>query len=299
MLKETVSEFSDDAGTTMAAAMAYYTIFSLPPLLVLILLTAGMVFNPQEVYQALTAQTQQLVGTQAAEQIKTMIQAAQSTGSRGLMATLLSAGALVIGATGMFAQLQYALNQMWEVEPDPEQSTWATVKNVVFKRLLSFGMIVVIALLLLISLAVTAAISAIGQQLAAGLPDPFSQAFFQVINILLSLAIVTVLFAAVFKVLPDARIGWSDVWLGAGVTALLFVVGKFLIGYYLGQSDPGSTFGAAGSLVVILIWVYYTAVILFLGAEFTQVHVRSHHATIEPSSGAVKIRREKQYVRES
>jgi len=208
--------------------------------------------------------------------------AEQKSASGSGFRLILSIGGLLFGATGAFVSLQTALNRAWEVEPDPKSGG---IRNFITKRLFSLGMVLGIAFLLLVSLAVTAALSAVGGALFGGLGKMFGE----ILNFLLTFAVITLLFGAMFKVLPDAKIGWRDVWVGAIATALLFVIGKTLIGLYIGQSDPGSTFGAAGSLAVLLVWIYYAAVILLLGAEFTQAWMKMHGRTIEPEAGAVRI----------
>lgn len=284
ILKHTFREFSDDDGPSMAAALAYYTIFSLAPLLVLIILLVGLFVEPQQVEGQVVRQIGSLVGPEAAEQIQAMVRrASEHLETGGLLTTLLGLGALLFGATGAFAQLQHALNKAWEVKPDPEQGG---LKNFIVKRVLSLGMVLGVAFLLLVSLVMSTALSAFGAMLAEAVPFLGPVMLF-LFNAALSLAVITVLFAALFKVLPDAEIGWRDVWVGAAVTALLFVAGKFLIGFYLGRSDPGSVFGAAGSLAVILVWIYYSAMILLLGAEFTQVWTTQAGRQIAPSEGAV------------
>lgn len=297
ILKKTFSEFSNDDCSRMAAALAYYTVFSLPALLVLVIMIAGTLWEPQDVSGVIDTQVRDIVGRDGAEQVQAMIESARErmSGSGGLLATLLGIGTLLFGATGAFAQLQDALNRAWEVEPDPESGG---VKNFIFKRLLSFGMILGVAFLLLVSLVVSAAISVISAQAAHILPAGISSALLYAIQLALSLGIITLLFAAIFKVLPDAEIAWRDVWVGAAVTALLFVVGKFLLSFYFGRSDPGSTFGAAGSLVLILVWIYYSSMILLLGAEFTQVWARRHGSGIQPSEGAVRVVQERKHVRD-
>jgi membrane protein len=215
-----------------------------------------------------------------------MIQHAQQKVQGGFSLGLaLSVAGLLFGATGAFAQLQKALNTAWEVTPDPEQGG---LKNVLVKRVFSLGMILVIAFLLLVSLVISSLLSTFSEQLGGVLPGGLSAAAAWVINAAVSLAIITLLFAAIFKVLPDARIAWRDVWVGAFVTALLFTIGKFLIGLYVGQSDPGEAYGAAAALAILLVWVYYSAMIVFLGAEFTQVWARRHGTGIEPDDGAVR-----------
>lgn len=286
LLKQTIQEFMADGCPNMAAALAYYTIFSLAPLLVLIILLVGFFFDPQEVEGQLIQQIGGLVGPEAAEQTKEMVRSAdERLADGGVMTTLIGLGALLFGATGAFAQLQQALNTAWEVKPDPNQGG---LKNFIGKRILSLGMVSGIAFLLLVSLVVSTALTAFGTLLTDAVPF-LGKPMLLVLNFLISLLIITVLFATMFKVLPDAEIAWRDVWVGAAATAVLFVIGKFLIGLYLGESDPGGVFGAAGSLALILIWIYYSAMILFFGAEFTQVWTKRAGRHIVPSAGAVRM----------
>jgi membrane protein len=296
LLKKSAKDFMDDHCPRMAAALAYYTIFSLPPLLILILMLVGLIWDPQAIERALEGQFAQMVGPQAAEEIHTIIQNANRPGTGGPLATLLGIAALVFGATGAFIQLQAALNRAWEVEPDPEQGG---LKNFLLKRLFSFGMILGIAFLLLVSLVLSAAISSVGQALAGILPGGLSDVALQALNLMISFAVIALLFAAIFKILPDATIAWRDVWVGAIVTALLFVAGKFAIGFYLGRSDPGQAFGAAGALAVLLLWIYYSGLILLFGAEFTQRWAESRGTGIEPEEGAVRVVEEKRHIRDA
>lgn len=288
MLKQTFKDFSDDECPQMAAALSYYTVFSLPPLLVLILLLVGIFVDPQQVQEALSSQLGSLMGPEARSSVADIFQNAKrpdvSKGAAGILGIL----GLLFGATGVVGQLQGSLNKAWEVEPDPEQGGW---KSFVFKRLLSFGMILGIAFLLLVSLALTAALSAFGDALGAlgGISGPV----LHVVNLAVSLVVIVGLFAAMFKVLPDAEIAWKDVWVGALVTAVLFLVGKFLIGLYLGRSDPGAAFGAAGSLAVMLVWIYYSSMILLFGAEFTQTWTERRGGGIRPEPGAVRVEERK------
>lgn len=295
LLKQSGKEFGEDGCATQAAALSYYTIFSLPPLLLLILFILGAVLDPREVQAQLEGQLGALMGPSGAEQIRTILREADQPGSGGLLPTVLSVAALLFGATGAFGQLQSALNRAWEVTPDPEQGG---LKAVLLKRVFSFGMILSIAFLLLVSLAVSAALSAFGDALGGFLPSGVSATLLQVMNQLISLLVIAGLFAAIFKVLPDARVAWRDVWVGAGFTALLFVAGKFLIGLYLGQSNPGEAFGAAGSLAVMFIWIYYSSMILLFGAEFTQVWAKRHGSGIAPARGAVRVLEQKRHIRE-
>jgi len=287
LIKATFKDFFDDNAPRLAAALSYYTIFALPPLLVLILMIAGAVVDPADLQGRIQTQMQSMLGPDAAAQVTTIIENASRPGTGGVLATVLSIAALLFGATGAFAQLQAALNTAWEVKPDPEQGG---LKGFIMKRVTSFGMILGVVFLLLVSLVVSAAITAFGDMIG-GMLGGLSGVLLQVIQVALSLGIITLLFATIFKVLPDAKIAWKDVWVGAAVTALLFVVGKFLIGFYISRSEPGSAYGAAASLAVILVWVYYAALILLLGAEFTQQWARRKGGGIEPEDGAVRAER--------
>jgi membrane protein len=286
LFRRSIKEFMDDDCPTMAAALSYTTVFSLPPLLVLILMIAGAVFDPERVQTALQTQFGGLMGPSAAGQIQTILEHAKRPGSGGLVVTLLGVAALLIGATGAFAQLQAGLNKAWEVKPDPKQGG---MKQFIRKRLFSFGMILVIAFLLLVSLVVSALISALGHMLQSLLPGGVSEVLLYVVDLAVSLAVIASMFAMMFKVLPDAEIAWKDVWPGALVTAVLFVLGKFLIGFYLGRSNPGEAFGAAGALALILAWIYYSSLILLFGAEFTEAFAEGRGHWIKPEPGAVRV----------
>ena len=295
LVTDSAKEFVEDDCPTQAAALSYYTIFSLPPLLVLILMILGKLVDPQDIRGQLETQIGTLMGPSAAEQIRTILQEAHGPGSGALLSTVLSIIALILGASGAFGQLQASLNRAWEVAPDPEQGG---LKAFLLKRVFSFGMILSVAFLLLVSLVVSATLSAFGSALGGMLPEGVSATLLQVLNQVVSLAAVTVLFAAIFKVLPDARVALRDVWVGAAVTAVLFVLGKFLIGFYLGRSNPGEAFGAAGSLALMLVWIYYSSMILLFGAEFTQAWAEARGGGIAPERGAVRVVQEKKQVRE-
>lgn len=294
LLKSSGADFIEDDCTTQAAALSYYTIFSLPPLLMVLLLILGAVVNPQDIRGQLEVQMGTLMGPSATEQIRTILAQLHQPGSGNVLATVLSIGGLVLGATGAFGQLQAALNRAWEVAPDPRGG----LKALLAKRLFSFGMILSVAFLLLVSLILSAALSAFGGALGRMLPDGISTTLLQVVNLAISFLVITALFAAIFKVLPDAKVAWRDVWVGAAVTALLFVIGKFLIGFYLGRSNPGQAFGAAGSLAVLFVWVYYSSMILLFGAEFTQAWVERNGGSIAPERGAVRVVEETKHIRE-
>lgn len=284
LVKNSFKDFMDDECPRMAAALSYYTVFALPPLLILLLLIAGAVFDPQQVQNSIQTQMGSLMGASGAQEIGTIINQAERPGGRGIKAVL-GVGALILGATGAFLQLQSALNRAWEVEPDPRQGGF---KNFVFKRLLSLGMILGVAFLLLVSLALSAAVSAIGGVAGRLIPGASSAILF-LFDTVITFAVVTGLFAAIFKVLPDARIAWKDVFVGALVTAGLFTIGKFGLGFYLGKSNPGEAFGAAGSLALVLVWIYYSSMIVLFGAEFTQQWAVNRGSGIEPETGARRM----------
>ena len=285
LLKQSLKDFGDDDCPRMAAALSYFTVFSLPPLLILILTLVGVFVEPEQARGMIQEQVGSVMGGSAAEEIQTMIEQANRPGGSGPLKTILGIAALILGATGAFMQLQAALNRAWEVEPDPEQGG---LKNFVFKRLLSLGMILALAFLLLVSLVISAVVTGLGSAVGQVIPGA-SQWLLLLLNFVVSLAVVTALFAAMFKVLPDAVIAWRDVWVGAGVTALLFMLGKFLLGLYLGRSNPGEAYGAAGSLALILVWIYYSAMILLYGAEFTQAWAIRHGSGIRPEPGARRM----------
>jgi membrane protein len=263
LLAAAAKDFIEDKAPRLAAALSYYTAFSLPPLLVAVIGIAGVVYGVDEVRERILSQVASLVGTDSATTLgEAITNAQQSTGSG--VALVLGFFTLLVGATGAFGQLQEALSTIWEVEPKKGGGIWRLVRS----RLLSFGTILGTGFLLLVSLSVSAAIGALVD--AAGGVDWIAP-YLAALDVVASLIVITCLFALIFKVLPDTRIEWRDVWVGAGLTAILFVAGKFAIGFYLGVSDVGSAYGAAGSIIVILVWIYYSALILFFGAEFTQV----------------------------
>jgi membrane protein len=267
----------------MAAAMSYFMAFALPPLLVIILMLVGLVLDPADVQGRIRDEMARLLGTDGARFIQEMITAANRPQNRGFLPAAMSILVLLVGATGAFGQLQAALNRAWEVTPDPKVGG---IKRFVGKRLLSLGMVITIAFLLMVSLVLDTALTAVGDGLGAmgGVPDVALEG----IHVLLSLAVITTLFGVMFKYLPDAIIGWRDTMVGALFTAVLFQGGKVLIGLYLARSNPGSAFGAAGALAVILVWLYYSSMIVFLGAEFTQVWATERGKGIEPEQGAMR-----------
>jgi membrane protein len=286
LLKHAFRDFFDDKCTRLAAALSYYTVFSLPPLLVLLLLVLGAVMDPQDVRGLLEGQLGSLLGPAGSNEVREMLQnAEQPDFSKGAIA-LVGVGALLFGAVGAFVELQNALNTVWEVQPDPQQGG---IKRFITQRIVSFGMVLTIVFFLIVSLVVSAALSAFGGMIDRMLPDPLSGVVLQIINLVVSLAVLTLLFALLFRYVPDARIQWRDVAVGALATAVLFTVGKYALGLYLGRSNPGDAFGAAGALALLLVWIYYSAIIVFLGAEFTQAWAKQRGSGVHPADGAVRV----------
>lgn len=282
----TARKFFADNCPQMAAALSFYTFFSLPPLLLLLLIVTGTVLEPEQVQSRLIAQIQDMIGPQGAEQVRTMLGALQQPEGRGLLPTLLGGGALLFGATGAFAQLQGAMNTAWQVQQDPARGD---IRNFLVKRVFSLAMVLAVAFLLLVSLALTAALAAFGAFIAGFGPGAFSERLLLGLEHAIALSVITCLFAAMFKVLPDAQIAWRDVTIGAFVTALWFLAGRFVIGLYLGGTDPGTAYGAAGSLAVVLIWVYYSSMVFLFGAEFTHVYATRRGGGVRPDKHAVRV----------
>jgi membrane protein len=290
LVKNAAVGFWKDECPRMAAALSYYTVFSLPPFLILLVTIAATMLDPKDIQGAILAQMKSLLGDQGALQVRAMMENADRPGSGSGLASIFSIGALLFGATGVFLNLQTALNDAWQVEPDPKKGG---VKNFLLKRVFSFGLILAIVFVMLVSLALTALLTALGNYVGGGLPE----GVLLVLNFIFSFAIVTFLFAAMYKYLPDARIEWRDVWVGAIVTAILFDLGKFLLGFYLGKNDPGDVFGAAGSLALVLIWIYYASMIVLFGAEFTEAWAEERGAGIKPKHGATRVFEQKVRVR--
>ncbi|HEY9642158.1 MAG TPA: YihY/virulence factor BrkB family protein [Coleofasciculaceae cyanobacterium] len=287
LLQETITEWNEDNVPLLAAALAYYTVFSLAPLLVIAIAIAGAFFGENAAQQEIAGQIQGMVGRDGAEAIQTMIQNAHKPNSGGTIATVLGVITLLLGASGVFGQLQTALNTIWEVKLKPGRG----LKGFVQTRFLSFAMVLVIGFLLLVSLILSAVLAGVSHFFGNMLPG--FAAIGEGLNFVISFGVTTFLFAAIYKFLPDVKVPWKNLWVGAAVTALLFTLGKFLIGLYLGNSGISSTYGAAGSLVVILVWIFYSAQILLIGAEFTQVYSKYRGLPIEPSKHAMKISKEK------
>jgi membrane protein len=274
-----INNFIADRAMTRGAAIAYYTTFSLAPILLLVIAIAGLVFGEEAVRGAIMGELGGLMGGEGAKALEDMVQSASDTGS-GIAATTISVILLVIAATSVLAELQDALNVIWNAPPQNISGWWSLIRA----RLLSLALIGAIAFLLLASLAVSAAVTAFGKYFAGA----EGSALLEVLNFVVSFLVLTGLFALVYKILPDRRLAWRDVGVGAAVTAALFSIGKFLIGFYLGTTDLASSYGAAGALILVLVWVYYSAQIFLLGAEFTKVYAlgpqRSEELAEEPPS---------------
>ena len=276
-LREVVTEWRKDNALSLGAALAYYALFSLAPLLVLIIAIVGLAFGRAAAQGEIVARVAGAVGPEAAKVIEGMIARASAPAS-GVIATVASLATMLFGASGVFGQLQAALNQIWGVTAGRVRG----VRGLVRRRVTSFSLILGIGLLLFLSLVVSAVLAAVNQLLAEHLP--VLSALLPPLNFLVSFLMITALFALIFKVLPDAPMHWRDVWFGAAVTALLFTLGKTLIALYLGRTGRTSVYGAAASLVVLLLWVYWSAQILLVGAEFTEVYSRRYGSRREDAA---------------
>lgn len=275
LFKSAGKEFSNDKGTTLAAAIAYYTIFSIAPLLVIAIAIAGLVFGQAQAQAQIVNQLRAFMGNAGATAIEQMLANANKAHG-GTWAIIIGVVILLLGAAGVFIQLKQSLNMVWNV---PQQKTASGVKGLISQRLLAFGMVFAIGFLLMVSLVVDAAISSFAKYGSTTLPG--GEAVWQGIQLGISFVVFAVLFAMMFRFLPDIHVRWRDVWFGAFFTSLLFIIGKYLLALYIGKSSVGSSFGAAGSLVVLLVWIYWSSNIFLFGAEFTQVHARSRGEKLE------------------
>jgi membrane protein len=279
LLKETVVQWEDDQASRLAASLALYTLLSIAPLIVVSLVVAGFAFGEEAARGQLSRQVGQVVGSQAGSAIEALVDNAHAP-STGLIGSSVGIVVLLFGASGVFGELQTALNQIWNVKARPGRG----IRGLLRDRFFSFTMVMGVAFLLLVSLVVSAALSTLTTHFEHVLTWP---ALWLVLNALVGLAVSTLLFALIFKVVPDAKIAWRDVWVGAFVTAVCFSLGKGALAWYVGRSATVSPFGAAGSLVALTVWVYYSAQILFLGAEFAQVYATRFGTRIEPTKNAV------------
>jgi len=271
LVKKSVQAWLDDYASSMGAAIAFYTVFSLAPLILIVIAIAGFFWGEDAVRGELLRQIGGMVGDNGAMAIEGVVKSSAEEPDQGIAATIISVVVLVVGATTVFAELQSALDRIWKV---PARDRKTGIWNLLRSRLLSFGLVLSLAFLLLISLVVSTLLSALGGWLGGLMPG--WELVLQALNVLVSFGIVVVLFAMIYKFMPQAEVAWKDVWTGAFVTALMFEVGKLAIGMYVGKSSVASSYAAAGSLVVVLIWVYYSAQVFLLGAEFTWVYANEH-----------------------
>jgi membrane protein len=269
LIKMSVLSWRQDYASSMGGALAYYTLFSIAPVLIIVIAVAGFFLGPEAARGEIVTQLRGLLGEDGASAVQGLLESA-SEPEEGIIATISSIALLLLGATTVFAELQSDLDRIWRAEAKPLNGLWAFLRA----RLLSFGMILALAFLLLVSLVLSAALAVLGKWWGGWFEG--WAVLLEILNFIVSFAITTGLFALIYKLLPRADIAWRDVWIGAAVTALLFAVGKFLIGLYIGRSGIASGFGAAGSFVVLLVWVYYSTQIFLLGAEFTWVYAHEY-----------------------
>ena len=283
ILQDTFNSFLDNRGLKLSASLSYYTLFSLAPLLLLMISLAGVFFGREAIQGQVFGEINGLIGNDAAAQIQEIIKNMELSGET-TMAVIIGGITLIIGATSVFVDIQESINIIWKVKPKPKRG-WLKILS---DRLLSSSLIVGLGFLLIVSLMVNGALLAFSEWLKGYFPD-VTVIVFQIANIVVSFVVIMTLFGVIFKFLPDAKIAWKDVKSGAFFTACLFMLGRFLIGLYINYTSAGSAYGAAGSLIVILVWVYYTAAILYFGAEFTRVYAEYTGARIEPADYAVYV----------
>lgn len=283
VIKGTASAFSQDNCVKLGASLSYYTIFSIGPLLIIIISLSAIFYGREAVQGKLYGQISGLLGSDAAVQIQDIIKKSHHA-NKGFLGTIIGTVVLFIGATGIFTEIQDSINYIWSLRAKPKRG----IIKYLINRLLSFSLIVSLGFLLLVSLVVSALLDVLSDRLTLYFPHTTVYIFY-VINLIIILVIITVLFAIIFKVLPDGRIKWKDAAIGAGFTAVLFIIGKAGIGYYLGRSNLGATYGTAASVIIILTWVYYTSIILYFGAEFTKVYALEYGGGIVPNETAVFI----------
>lgn len=275
--------FLDDKGLKLSASLAYYTVFSLAPLLLLLISIAGAIYGKDAINNKIFGEINGLVGNDAAKQVQDVIKNMQLSG-KTTSAVIIGSATLLLGATTIFIEIQESINMIWKVKTKPKRGWLKLLKD----RLLSSSLIVALGFLLIVSLIINGLVIALSGIITRYLPD-ITVIFVNILNIVISFAVIATLFGVIFKVLPDVKIGWKDVRSGALFTAVLFMIGRFGIGLYISTTGAGSTYGAAGSLIVILVWVYYTAAILYFGAEFTQVYAEFKGIKIQPATYAVHV----------
>lgn len=284
LLKTTFKAWNAKDPFRESSIIAYYAIFSLPALLAIVVAIAGFAFGHEAVTGQLSNQISAAMSPETAKQVEDMVAKASESKS-SIWATIIGVATLIFGATGVFVQLQKSLNNIWEVKVDPKkQGIMATIKSRVF----SFGLIVSIGFLMLISLVITSVLTALSDWVKARWPD-YLLYVFEALNFVVTFGVITVMFALMYRILPDAKIKWRQVWLGAALTSLLFILGKFAMGLYFGKADPASAYGAAGSVVLILLWVSYSSMIVFFGAEFTKSYADLYDGGAAPAENAIKV----------
>jgi membrane protein len=289
-LKQVFTEFAEDDILKYSASLAYYTVFSLAPVLIVIISICGVLFGKEAIQGHIYGQIKGLVGNDAAVQIQETIKNIHLTG-HNIFATIISIIVLLIGATGIFGEVQDSLNKIWGLRIKTKKTWWKLIIN----RLLSFSLILCIGFVMMVSLLLNALVSAFGTFLARYFSE-FSVILVQLTDNVLTFIVTTFLFSLMFKVLPDAKIKWKDVLIGGLITSVFFTLGKLTIGYYLGSSNIASVYGAAGSIMIIMVWVYYSSIILYLGAEFTKVYAKLHGGKIFPNEYAIWIKTEETQV---
>jgi membrane protein len=277
--------FSEDKIPKYSAALAYTTVFSFGPLLVVIIFLCSIFFGQEATQGKIYDQMVQFVGQDAALQLQTIIKNA-SLSNKGTLAAVIGIITLLLGATAVFAEIQDSVNSIWGLKAKPKKGLWKMLRN----RFLSFSVVVSLGFLLLVSLAVSTILEGLSDKLKASFPD-VTVVIFYILNLLISFVVITALFALIFKVLPDAKTKWKDIWPGALASGILFMIGKFAISFYIGRSNVGSTYGAAGSLVILLLWVYYSAMILYMGAEFARAWSSHKGTSIHPNDYAIALKK--------
>lgn len=282
--KATFVEWNKTDPFRQSATVSYYAVFSMPALLVIIIACAGLAFGREAVQGQISSQISSALGTETSKQVEEIIAKAGETKS-SVWATVISVITLILGCTGVFQQLQISLNQIWGVKVSAQKKWLKSLKDKVF----SFGIVITIAFLMLVSLLISALLNGFSNWIKVHLPD-FMLVVFQLLNFVLSFSIISLLFAIMFKVLPDVKVPWRSVWIGAFTTTLLFLLGKFALGLYFAKAHPASTYGAAGSIILIMLWVSYSSMLVFLGAEFTKQYMLFHGAEIIPKPSAVLLK---------
>jgi membrane protein len=280
LIKGSVLQWIEDEPFLLAAALSYYTLFSLAPLLIIAIAVAGFAFGREAAQHQVVAALQGMIGQESAQAVQGVVENASKQPKTGIVSTVVGVVALIFGAGGVVGQLQTSLNELWGVTPKPGQGVWGFIRQ----RFLSFAMVLGIGFLLLVSLAVSAFVTGLTTWMGGLLGGV--EFIAHALDLVVSFVFITALFAMIYKFLPDVHIQWRDVWIGAVITSLLFTIGKFLIGFYIGSSAVSSTYGAAGSLITVLLWVYYSSLIVFLGAELTQVYATEYGSGVAPTENA-------------